>query len=385
MSALLCFGAGVLLAVSMLHMLPEAHDGLPDLAELSFCIGFLLLYLIDEVVHFFCAYHSPIQEAQGRTSGLKYLASVMPSSLKKSSEKQQQDMLYDQNSFESNSSIDSNGTAVQYGNRLNSKHPRRFSGGSMSPEPQDGDKAKVSSYSQLLNKNDKPSTSYGSISTTERNIVDVERDVGSSHEDDRLQRTSTSAGRPANLKQLNLASSSTYSVIQIPQRRRDAMTSLHCSHTQQEQYVTDFDMLCHTNYSPPCPKSRAGYIGLFIALTIHSMLEGAAVGLKPSAEQMLLLMGAIACHKVVVAFCYGLELRASGSGYLSVCGQIFLFSLGSVLGIMLSGVLAEDEHVHIITGPAVSIIQVCDFSELLSMELNSHLRFLFEQLIESFN
>jgi hypothetical protein len=341
-------------------MLPEAHASIPDLAEFSFCTGFLLLYLIDEVVHFFCAYHPPIQEAHIRTSGFNYSASVLPSSLQRS-EKQNEEMLYDQNSFESNSSTDSNGTVVQYGNCLNSKHPRRFSGGCMSPEPQGGGRTKVSSFSQVHNRSDNPSTSYGSISTTERNIVGVEKDSGSGHKGDGVQQTLTSTGRPANLRQVNLASSSTYSVIQISQRRRDGMTSLHHNHAQQEQYEIDFDMLCHTNYSPRCLKSRAGHVSLFISLTIHSVLEGAAVGLVPSDEQLL---GATACYKVVVAFCYGLELRAFGSGYLSVCGQLFLFSLGSVLGITISGILAEDELADIITGPAVSIIQVCDFSEL---------------------
>lgn len=52
-SALLCFGGGVLLATSVLHMLPETRDLLPEYAELTFCCGFLLLYLVDEIAHYF--------------------------------------------------------------------------------------------------------------------------------------------------------------------------------------------------------------------------------------------------------------------------------------------------------------------------------------------
>ena len=52
LSALLCFGGGVLFATSMLHMLPETRELLPDYAELVFCCGFLLLYLVDEIVHY---------------------------------------------------------------------------------------------------------------------------------------------------------------------------------------------------------------------------------------------------------------------------------------------------------------------------------------------
>lgn len=58
-SCLLCFGAGVLLSTSLLHMLPEVREGLavPQenlgiewLAELVICSGFFLIYLVEEVV-----------------------------------------------------------------------------------------------------------------------------------------------------------------------------------------------------------------------------------------------------------------------------------------------------------------------------------------------
>lgn len=52
-SCLLCFGAGVLLSTSLVHMLPEAREKLPNDTELMFCIGFLIVYLVDEIVHLF--------------------------------------------------------------------------------------------------------------------------------------------------------------------------------------------------------------------------------------------------------------------------------------------------------------------------------------------
>lgn len=51
LSSLLCFGGGVLLSTSMIHILPELREVTPH-AELLFCTGFFLLYLIDELVHF---------------------------------------------------------------------------------------------------------------------------------------------------------------------------------------------------------------------------------------------------------------------------------------------------------------------------------------------
>lgn len=60
-SFLLCLGAGVLLATSMLHILPEMRHGLEEfsekleiewLAEVIVCAGFFLVYLVEELVHF---------------------------------------------------------------------------------------------------------------------------------------------------------------------------------------------------------------------------------------------------------------------------------------------------------------------------------------------
>lgn len=50
-SAMLCFGAGVLLATSLVHMLPEVRETLGESAEKIFCIGFFIVYLVDELVH----------------------------------------------------------------------------------------------------------------------------------------------------------------------------------------------------------------------------------------------------------------------------------------------------------------------------------------------
>ena len=61
-SMLLCFGGGVLLATALLHILPEVDEmlkeeqeklGISFLAELILCAGFFLVYLLEELVHFF--------------------------------------------------------------------------------------------------------------------------------------------------------------------------------------------------------------------------------------------------------------------------------------------------------------------------------------------
>jgi len=60
-SFLLCFGGGVLIGLSLLHMLPEVRESLEvqfpeeeQLAETFLCVGFFLIYLIEELVHTVC-------------------------------------------------------------------------------------------------------------------------------------------------------------------------------------------------------------------------------------------------------------------------------------------------------------------------------------------
>ncbi|XP_050507607.1 zinc transporter ZIP3-like [Diabrotica virgifera virgifera] len=65
LSSLLCFGGGVLLATSLVHILPEVKESLPDnfkkYAELFYCAGFFILYIIDEIIHY--AYGNSEDEA----------------------------------------------------------------------------------------------------------------------------------------------------------------------------------------------------------------------------------------------------------------------------------------------------------------------------------
>lgn len=70
LSALLCFGGGVLMATSLIHLLPELHEGVTDLqsegvlpdklplAEVFFSAGFFLVYLVEELVHMISDRHA---------------------------------------------------------------------------------------------------------------------------------------------------------------------------------------------------------------------------------------------------------------------------------------------------------------------------------------
>ncbi|XP_053679998.1 zinc transporter ZIP3 [Anopheles nili] len=77
-----------------------------------------------------------------------------------------------------------------------------------------------------------------------------------------------------------------------------------------------------------------GVFGLLLALSLHSLLEGLAIGVQNSAPKVLLLLGAVSAHKFVVGFALGVELCLQGTIHrCSHILQVLTFSLGSVAGI----------------------------------------------------
>lgn len=124
-------------------------------------------------------------------------------------------------------------------------------------------------------------------------------------------------------------------------------------------FTNEETFLCHGNHSEPCANSNANLMGLLLALTVHAVLEGLAVGLQKAVSevnpyvtcsmymialyitglvlrfhfQVFLLVGAVASHKFVVGFCLGLELAGANSSVVRLVLAIFVFSAGSALGI----------------------------------------------------
>ncbi|CAK9810395.1 Zinc transporter ZIP3 [Anthophora quadrimaculata] len=99
------------------------------------------------------------------------------------------------------------------------------------------------------------------------------------------------------------------------------------------RYDGEETFLCHGNHSEPCADSNTSLMGLLLALTVHSILEGLAVGLQKATSEVFLFVGAVASHKFVVGFCLGLELAGANSTLLRLIIAIFVFSAGSAVGI----------------------------------------------------
>ncbi|EGI58774.1 PREDICTED: uncharacterized protein LOC105152574 [Acromyrmex echinatior] len=242
LSCTLCFGAGVLLATAMLHVLPEVRQGLSDYSELVFSCGFLVLYLVEECVHYFC--HDKNHESEMDTRPFRFMDSKI---------------------------VHERG-CLNYGNHSVGYNASQDSKVYMS----EGD-VKLS-----LNYRQNP-------------LDDCANNA----------RTFTSYG---------------------------ATRCIACdcrSRLSNEENT----FLCHGNHGEQCTDANTGLAGLALALTVHAVLEGLAIGLQTKIAEVLLLTGAVASHKFVVGFCLGLELAGVSKSVPKLIFTIFLFAIGSVIGI----------------------------------------------------
>uniref|UniRef100_A0A182SFQ4 Zinc/iron permease n=1 Tax=Anopheles maculatus TaxID=74869 RepID=A0A182SFQ4_9DIPT len=72
---------------------------------------------------------------------------------------------------------------------------------------------------------------------------------------------------------------------------------------------------------------------IVLALSIHELFEGLAVGLERSPSAVWLLFGAVASHKFVIAFCVAFELLVAAVQFRIAVAYIFVYSVVSPIGI----------------------------------------------------
>ncbi|XP_030565756.1 zinc transporter ZIP1-like [Drosophila novamexicana] len=223
-SLLLCYGAGILLATALVHILPEVREQMNSkFAEVAMCGGFFIIYFIDEFIHYFF------------------------------------------------------GEAIQH------THAPTSAAGSSNPNH-----------------------AYGAID--ERSPL-----IGADSMSTATHHHHNENGHD-----------------QINHHHNYAPVS-GCDDASVEDANA---RICHTSHTEPCAQSMTGTLGLFVALSLHSAIEGLAIGVQNSASKVLFLLGAVACHKFVMGFCLGLELCSyPRANFRSHFIGILVFALGAVCGI----------------------------------------------------
>lgn len=87
----------------------------------------------------------------------------------------------------------------------------------------------------------------------------------------------------------------------------------------------------HTHIDESMKNSFRGLLAV-LALSFHAVFEGLAVGLEHGVTNVWYLFGAIATHKLVIAFCVGIELVSSKTKLTLVLLYVGTFAVVTPLG-----------------------------------------------------
>lgn len=117
-----------------------------------------------------------------------------------------------------------------------------------------------------------------------------------------------------------------------------------------------------------------------LALSMHELFEGLAVGLEGSTSNVWYMFGAVSAHKLVIAFCIGVELVTSDMRIRLVIIYVFTFAVVSPLGIGI-GIILSEKGGNSMTIPSIFLQGLASgtllyvvFFEILSTERKSGLK-----------
>ncbi|CAH0548125.1 unnamed protein product [Brassicogethes aeneus] len=126
---------------------------------------------------------------------------------------------------------------------------------------------------------------------------------------------------------------------------------------------------------------------IVLALSIHELFEGLAVGLEGSSTNVWYMFGAVSAHKFVIAFCIGVELMASQMTTTMVVVYVFTFAVVSPLGIGIGIAVNNIDHSStetisvILQGLASGTLLYVVFFEILQADKKSGIKQFFSVFV----
>lgn len=319
-SLLLCFGGGVLLFTTFLHLLPECRRTFRQLeaagrirplleyfgieiSEICVCCGFFVVYAVEETVHFVLdRVHRTNRQRRLRPAADR--AAIHRTMSMRRCAEQTDD--YPDASAPSPQCLS---IGAGFGHVL-------VNGRKLEPEPDSLPPLPQRPLCPLFAETEVSLFDHATDNTAMYRRAG-ERDGDDGH----VVLTTTTAAAVA-------ASS--------PPAACQSQTSLIAAHTSPSS-------------SSSAASARPGDIramlrGLLavLALSVHGVFEGLAVGLEQSPTNVWYMCVALATHKLVVVFCVGMELIGAGVRaaciVVYVCGFAVVTPVGTALGVLLLGV-----------------------------------------------
>jgi len=115
---------------------------------------------------------------------------------------------------------------------------------------------------------------------------------------------------------------------------------------------------------------------LLLALSVHSVFEGLAVGLESTSVKVFQLFVALGVHKSVLAFSLGMSVVQSKMDIKQVFGSVLTFAAASPVGIAIGIVVSQEQSLvtlgisTVLQGLATGTFLYVTFFEILPMEFN---------------
>lgn len=103
----------------------------------------------------------------------------------------------------------------------------------------------------------------------------------------------------------------------------------------EDDSSVDQDNIDHSVHQDKSSHSRLRAILLVLALSIHSVFEGLAIGLQNDADNVLSIFAAVLIHKTILAFSLGLNLVQSTLGMPAILRSNIMFAVTSPIGISI--------------------------------------------------
>lgn len=142
--------------------------------------------------------------------------------------------------------------------------------------------------------------------------------------------------------------------------------------------LNHYPRIKHHEHSHAAMTKNTSVQGLLtvLALSFHAIFEGLAVGLEPSIGSVVYLAAAIATHKLVISFCVGMELYVAGASTRTTLGYLTIFSMvtpiGIAVGLALGHFKNDSENLGstptILQGMAAGTLLYVVFFEVLARE-----------------
>lgn len=138
----------------------------------------------------------------------------------------------------------------------------------------------------------------------------------------------------------------------------------------------------HTEDEDMLVSSLRGLL-IVLALSIHELFEGFAVGLQKTSSGVYYMFAAVSAHKFVISFCIGVELMVQRTKLWLAFVYVFVYSFVSAFGILIGGILTTGSMGDrlqvpnvILQGFATGTLLYVIFFEVLSKDRSGMLPYL---------